>query len=285
MRGVLGHTEINVSHYIHRTNRPQTSRLINIRPGRMCSVYRDYFLRRLVTSADTWREDWSISCWSKHSGTQLLCYWTEVFVFWQRSHLDIYFMFNTWFLILNTRLLSLLILNTEVNDSFTDYTLWVFTGAMSVKLNKLNKRKPNPVFENQPLYKCDNEVKHSALCCEATSIFLQRLPFVHKEQNVTLKWSEWFLLLLRILQEYSSLIVMRVRQTELSASQASSQTIKTENDGYFSVWSAAVREIWNRTECLLTSETRFRIVWGSWIQATNVINRLKSDNTDSHPLK
>lgn len=104
MRGVLGHTEINVSHYIHRTNRPQTSRLINIRPGRMCSVYRDYFLRRLVTSADTWREDWSISCWSKHSGTQLLCYWTEVFVFWQRSHLDIYFMFNTWFLILNTGL-------------------------------------------------------------------------------------------------------------------------------------------------------------------------------------
>lgn len=181
--------------------------------------------------------------------------------------------------------LSLLILNTEVNDSFTDYTLWVFTGAVSVELNKLNKWKPNPVFENQPLYKCDNEVKHSALCCESTSIFLQRLPFVHKEQNITLKWSEWFLLLLRILQEYSSLIVMRVRQTELSASQASSQTIKTENDGYFSVWSAAVREIWNRTECLLTSETRFRIVWGSWIQATNVINRLKSDNTDSHPLK
>ena len=148
MRGVLGHTEINRSHYIHCTNRPQTSRLINIR------AWKDVQCLQGLLSQEVGHLSWHLKRgYRADPNIQVRCCCVteqkSLFVFRQRSHLDIYFTFNTRFLILNTRLLSLLILNTEVNDSFADFTLWVITGAVSVELNTLNKRKPNPVFENQ----------------------------------------------------------------------------------------------------------------------------------------
>lgn len=117
-------------------------------------------------------------CWSKHSGALLLCNWAEVLVCVHASFYISCFTCLTldfW----SCGCLSLLITNTEVrfflhnslllscslwrknrhDDSFADATQWVIRGAVSVELNKLNKQKPNPVFDNQPLYKSDNEVK------------------------------------------------------------------------------------------------------------------------------